>query len=373
MGTIVERPRKDGTVAYMAQIAVMREGRSHRESKTFDRKPAAAAWIKKREKELAAPGGLAHAQSARRTATVADAIDRYTKESRKKIGRTKTQVLRSIKDDEIADIACADLTSQDLVSFAARLGRLRAPSTVANYLSHLRAVIAIAEPAWGFPVDEKIMVDTFKVTKRLGMTGKSKQRDRRPTLDELDRLLRYFETARKKRPIMMPMAAIIVFALFSARREEEITNLLWSDLDAEGKRILVRDMKDPQNKEGNHIWCELPEEALRIALAQPRTAPQIFPYEHRSVGSNMTRATGYLEIEDLRFHDLRHEGISRLCEMGRSIPQAAAVSGHRNWQTLKRYAHIRQIGDKYAGWQWLDRLAPKPAESGASQDSRNVG
>lgn len=367
MGTIVERPRKDGTVAYMAQIAVMREGRSHRESKTFDREPAAAAWIRKREKELRAPGGLAAATAARRNATLGDAIDRYTKESRKELGRTKAQVLRSIKEDEIADIPCADLTSRDIVALAGRLGQTRTPATVANYLSHLRAVIAIAEPAWGFLVDEKIMVDTFKVTKRLGMTGKSRQRERRPTLDELDRLLGYFEAGRRKRPRSMPMAAICAFALFSARREEEITTILWDDLDVEGRRILVRDMKDPQNKDGNHMWCELPEEALRIAQAQPRTAPQIFPYNHRTVCANMTRATQFLDIENLHFHDLRHEGVSRLCEMGKTIPQAASVSGHRNWNTLKRYAHIRQVGDKYAGWHWLDKLAPKATTEPAAE------
>jgi integrase len=52
------------------------------------------------------------------------------------------------------------------------------------------------------------------------------------------------------------------------------------------------------------------------------------------------------------FHDLRHDGISRLFEMGWTIPHVASVSGHRSWQSLKRYTHIRQNGDKYAGWDW---------------------
>ena len=54
----------------------------------------------------------------------------------------------------------------------------------------------------------------------------------------------------------------------------------------------------------------------------------------------------------LNFHDLRHDGISRLFEMGWTIPHVASVSGHRSWQSLKRYTHIRQNGDKYAGWGW---------------------
>jgi integrase len=54
----------------------------------------------------------------------------------------------------------------------------------------------------------------------------------------------------------------------------------------------------------------------------------------------------------LHFHDLRHEGISRLFEAGWDIPHVALVSGHRSWSSLQRYAHIRQRDDKYAGWRW---------------------
>jgi len=59
MGTITARPRKDGSTAYLAQITISRDGKAVvRENQTFDRRPAAAAWIKKRERELAEPGAL---------------------------------------------------------------------------------------------------------------------------------------------------------------------------------------------------------------------------------------------------------------------------------------------------------------------------
>lgn len=61
-----------------------------------------------------------------------------------------------------------------------------------------------------------------------------------------------------------------------------------------------------------------------------------------------------LGIKDLHFHDLRHEGISRLFEMAQTIPQVASVSGHRSWQSLKRYTHMEEVGDKWANWKWLD-------------------
>jgi len=49
--------------------------------------------------------------------------------------------------------------------------------------------------------------------------------------------------------------------------------------------------------------------------------------------------------------------VSRLFELGYTIPHAAAVSGHRSWVSLKRYTHIRQTGDKYAGWKWLSEVS----------------
>lgn len=146
------------------------------------------------------------------------------------------------------------------------------------------------------------------------------------------------------------MQKIVAFALFSTRRQEEITLLRWDDLDDD--RILVRDMKHPGDKIGNNVYCELPPEALAIVKSMPRVKPEIFPYSTDAISAAFTRACKILGIEDLRFHDLRHEGISRLFEMGRTIPQVAAVSGHRSWTSLKRYTHIRQSADKYENWKW---------------------
>ena len=142
----------------------------------------------------------------------------------------------------------------------------------------------------------------------------------------------------------------VAFAIFSTRRQEEITLLQWDDLDED--QILVRDMKHPGDKKGNHVYCELPPEALAVIKSMPRIAPEIFPYTTDAISAAFTRACRFLEIKDLRFHDLRHEGISRLFEMGRTIPHVAAVSGHRSWTSLKRYTHIRQSRDKYENWKW---------------------
>jgi hypothetical protein len=77
------------------------------------------------------------------------------------------------------------------------------------------------------------MKDARAVAKRVGITSKSRQRDRRPTLPELDKLLTNFTERQARRAGSAPMARIIVFALFSTRRLEEITRIRWADLDVE--------------------------------------------------------------------------------------------------------------------------------------------
>ena len=357
MAQIKERKRKDGSVAFVAQINIRRNGKwAHRESRTFDKRTSAAAWLKKRMKEIEAAGDdLSSVKSKGRT--LSTAIDRYITESVKEIGRTKAQVLRSIREYDIADMPCNEIRSHDIVQFAKDLGTTRTPATVGNYMSHLSAVFALARPAWGIPLDQQAMKDAFVVCNRLGITGKARKRDRRPTLDELDALLSLFEKKHTHRPKTLPMHKIVAFALFSTRRQEEITRITWKGLDVEHSRVFITDMKHPGDKIGNDVWCDLPEPALRIAQAIPHTEAKIFPYNTDTISAAFTRACKVLEIEDLRFHDLRHEGVTRLFEIGLSIPQVAAVSGHRSWASLQRYTHIKQTGDKYEGWEWLYRLS----------------
>lgn len=360
MGTIVIRKRGDGTTAYRAQIVRKQGGKIvYRDSETFDRKAAANAWLARRETELREPGALDRKDDP----PLRDVIDQYIRESTK-IGRTKAQVLRTIKTYDIADLRCSKITSPEVIEFAQAIARKVKPQTVGNYLSHLGAVFAIAKPAWKYPLDQAAMKDAFVVAKRLGVTGKSRKRDRRPTLEELDKLMEHFGVIKIRRPNSVPMQKIIAFAIFSTRRQEEIIRIRREDYqpahEGQPARVLVRDMKHPGDKDGNDTWCDVPPEAAAIIEGMPDTGEFIFPHTTDAIGAAFTRACFVLDIttEDmpdlkrLHFHDLRHDGVSRLFEMGWNIPKAASVSGHRSWSSLKRYTHLRQVGDKYTGWKW---------------------
>jgi hypothetical protein len=208
---------------------------------------------------------------------LADVIDRYVAESKKEIGRTQAQVLSAIKRYEIADRRCSTITSTELVAFANQLVTKVTPQTVSNYLSHLAAIFAIAHPAWSYPLDQAAMKDAFVVAKRLGVTSKNRSRDRRPTMEELDLLMVHFRERQNRRPSSVPMQKVIAFAIFSTRHLEEITRIRRPDLGKEGRIILVRDMKNPGEKIGNDVWCDLPPEALRIVHSMASNTKEIFP------------------------------------------------------------------------------------------------
>lgn len=385
MGSIRERRRKDGSIGYTAQIILKRKGKpTHREAATFDKRQQAMTWLKVREGELRQPGGIDRARVQGKT--LGDTIDLYVEESVREIGRTKASVLKAIKGYDLGKIEAGDIASDDIITFARELAATgMKPQTVQNYLSHLSAVFAVAKPAWGIPLNPQAMKDAFAVAKRMGMTAKSEKRDRRPTVDEMNRIMKFF-TAQYERlnGDVTPMHRIVPFAMFSTRRLSEIIRITWEDFDREGKRVLVRDMKHPGEKAGNDQWVDVPDEAIAFmddrlkiepvethdsseayeALPGKSRKPEvvgkshnrsgrIFPYSEDAVGAAFTRAMKLLGIEDLHFHDLRHEGVSRLFEMGWTIPRAATVSGHRSWQSLQRYSHMRQTGDKWAGWKWL--------------------
>jgi len=134
MGSILERSRKDGSKAFIAQIVIKKAGAiAHREAQTFDRRQAANAWMVKREAELKRPGGLEQKEDP----TLSAVIDRYIAESQNAVLGTKAQVLKTIKNSVLGDIKCSDITSNALVSFARELTKNVEPQTCGNYFSHL--------------------------------------------------------------------------------------------------------------------------------------------------------------------------------------------------------------------------------------------
>lgn len=337
MATITKRRAADGKWRFTAQIRIRRDGALvHTEAKTFASRGAADSWGRRREIELEAPGAL----DPKGRETVGDLIRRYVEEFEPVMRwrRSKTADLKRLLTHDIADRAAASLTAQHLIAHVqARVASGVAPSTAGNDLIWIAGVLRTARSVWGIKIAAGIAEDARDACRRLKLVGPSRMRDRRPTADEIKRLLAHYRSATRG---SIPMADIIEFAIASARRESEICRLEWRDLDRTASAILVRDVKHPTERAGNHVQAKLTTEALAIIGRQPRGG-LIFPYNPKSVCASFTRSCHVLGIIDLHFHDLRHEATSRLFEAGYSIPEVAQFTLHRSWKDLQRYANLR--------------------------------
>ena len=75
-----------------------------------------------------------------------------------------------------------------------------------------------------------------------------------------------------------------------------------------------------------------------IFFGEPGRDGKRRPY---TINKFWTQALQHADIEDLRFHDLRHEATSRFVEAGLSDQEVSSITGHKSMQMLKRYTHLR--------------------------------
>lgn len=351
MATITARTRTDGAKSYRAAIRLKRKGKIvYRESRTFDRKALAKDWASRRELELQEHDALNKVMH--RGVTIGELIKRYQNEFGGSFGRSKAKDMERLQSYKLADLDAIEVTSRDFVDHVVYRLKAVQPQTAANDLIWLRGVFKTARTAWGIPAALEPLNDAAETCRRERLIAKPNSRDRRPTLAELEKLLEYAKGNEARQAI--PHQDIILFALFSARRQEEITRIKWADLDERNKMVIVPDMKHPSHKTGNHRRVYLTNEAWAIIQRQPKTDECIFPYNSRSLSARFTEWCKFLGIKDLRFHDLRHECVSWLFERGWDIPRVAGVSGHTTWGSLQRYTHLsrQEHHDKYEDWAW---------------------
>lgn len=354
-------PRKrDGGIVWVAQIRKKRGGKVvYSESKSFASEPVARAWAEKREAALGKPGAIEAA--ANRGVTVAKVLDWYEQDydGATKFGRSKMGHINFLMEYEpLASSVAAELTSADLVRHAQQRHKEgTGPATINNDFIWLRSAFRSARIGRALDLPEQALEDAAYLCRKERLIGKSKPRMRRPERRELEMLLVWFSPSRRRSKI--PMQDIVLFAVFSGRRQEEICTIRWADFDGRRGRVLVRDMKHPREK--IDTWVDLPEPALAVIKRQPKVNDLIFPCDPKSVGGKFANGCKMLGIDDLRFHDLRHECASWLFERGWDIPRVARVTGHKSWATLQRYTHLStgEVFDRWADWEWLPKMEEK--------------
>ena len=336
MATIRKYEGKRGT-KYTAQIRFKR----HTEHKSFARKSDAAAWAKKRETELREAPHLPNASKD----TLADVLTRYERDILPNAGKT----IQQNRPRHLAwwrrhygTLPLAAFGTRQVAEARDRLLRTPkergtgtlSPATVVQYLMALSHVLSVARGEWHLIADNPVLA-VRKPTLH-------NERTRSLSDDELRRLM-----AACRESESSYLLEAVTLALTTGARQQEVMTLEWRDLDFEAKTVTFRVTKTrevrvvaladvaagllrPRSGVGTALVFPAPPDPRR-----PDRPPA--PVDLRSAWETALRRA---EIEDFRWHDLRHSAASTLASSGASLLEIGGVLGHRTASSTKRYSHL---------------------------------
>lgn len=295
-------------------------------SATFSKKALADKWV--RDTELAIEMG----QFNKEDPDFGVLFQRYIDEvlSLKPMQRTHVATMRTLRR-KMTGTLVSELTPAWMLKFAQSMDV--APSTRAQLFIFMGLVLRTADTFWEVRPDW----DGWKRGRRAlldyGLIGRSIERSRRVSDDEIEAIMDEMRSA-------LPMEELIRFAVDSCMRLGEVVRVEWNDIDHDKRTLMIRDRKHPNKKKGNHQIIPLLGQTYPIIQRQVKQNGLIFPFNPNSISAAFFRAIQKTDIKDMHWHDLRHEGISRLFEQGYAIQEVALVSGHTSWNMLRRYTHL---------------------------------
>jgi integrase len=293
-------------------------------AKSFHTKQAAIKWAAGEERRIT-EGVLGLLKPTE--VTLGRLLQRYLIDvlPAKRGAATEGQRLQRLIRDPVSSLRVSQLTSQAVAVFRDR--RLLDGRRTCHYdLILIRHCLKIAMNEWG------LMLSSNPVD-RVKMPPSSPARNRRLEDGEFDRL----EEAAKqtKNPHIWP---IIVFAIETGMRRGELLGLRWEHVDLDRRIAFL-----PVTKNGSSREVPLSTKAAQVLARQRQRndTPSPFPVAPNAFRLAWDRLRSRAGLSDLRFHDLRHEAISRFFELGLNIPEVAVISGHKDPRMLFRYTHLR--------------------------------
>ena len=257
--------------------------------------------------------------------TVGDLLTRYLSSVTplKRSEETESRRIDRLLRDPVASIQLDQISSMDIAAFRDR--RVLDGTRTCQYdLAILRHMFRLAIEEWSLPLPSN-PVDRVRKPKS------NPPRERRLEKDEYERLRG--AASKTRTPWLWPL---IDLAIETAMRRGELLGLLWPNIKIDERLALLE-----QTKNGTSRLVPLSPSAIHILTDLPQDQDRVFNVTGNAVRMAWERLTEKAEIEDLHFHDLRHEAISRLFERGLSVPEVALISGHKTPSQLFRYTNLR--------------------------------
>lgn len=139
---------------------------------------------------------------------------------------------------------------------------------------------------------------------------------------------------------------IIICALNTGMRKNEIITLEWMNVDLDNNLVII-ELRNNKSKKLKRIPLNSKLRQLLLELKLKSGGNKnVFlnskgkPYSgHDSLNRAFYLALSKSKIEGLRFHDLRHTAATRMVENGANIVTVSKILGHSDIKTTMRYAH----------------------------------
>jgi len=143
-----------------------------------------------------------------------------------------------------------------------------------------------------------------------------------------------------------PLRSIIITALCTGMRKNEILTLRWNNVDLNNNLITIdhtntkskKTRRIPINTKLKQLFRELRLKSAGNEYVFLSTNGNRYK-RHDSLKKIYNRTCKLANISGLRFHDLRHTAATRMIENGVNIVAVSKILGHADLKTTMRYAH----------------------------------
>lgn len=305
------------------------------QNKTFQTKAAARAWARRVETNMD-DGSWIDARETR-SVLIDNLVDDYILSWERfgiEVAGPKLSQLNMLSN-WFEGVSLHELTVDGVLDFAAHRRKTVSASTLQKQMYALKEVVDHSRIKTEEPVVTWALNELIK--KKIIMSAV--KRRRRLADDEYEALM--------KEAGDHWIGIAIDLALTTGMRQGELHRFKWSDIDQ--KNNVIHLWRKDKRAEGGRRKAEIPllegvRETLQLAQNMIGQGPKPVPVKHAaSISDKFARMTRQIGIEDLRFHDLRHEALTRLYLQGLDLVKIQAVSGHASLDQLADYINVRAL------------------------------